>query len=95
MNAKDFIKKYEGWFSYVEREKLKQEMEADLQAYLKAKETETWNAAIDAAKFDELWDEHSEHIGSDLWELEQVAGSSVITKRNFNEMVKSILNLKK
>lgn len=22
-----------------------------------------WNAAIDAPKFDELWDEHSEHIG--------------------------------
>lgn len=35
--------------------------------------------------WDEFWDEASEHIDDNVFGLEQVAGSSVITKRSFEK----------
>lgn len=36
MTKQEFISKYEGWFSYTGRDKLKKQMEADLESVIKA-----------------------------------------------------------
>jgi hypothetical protein len=60
MTAKEFITKYEGWFSYVNREKLIEEMESDLQEYAEAKAKEAFEAATEVIDEDitipsEVW----------------------------------------
>lgn len=40
--------------------------------------------------FDELWDECSEYIDDDLFSLERVAGSSVITKSGWLKLIKKL-----
>jgi hypothetical protein len=36
---------------------------------------------------EELWDKHSEHIDDDLSSLEQVAGSSVLSRRDYDKLI--------
>lgn len=40
---------------------------------------------------EELWDEHSEYIDDNLFSLERVAGSSVLTEQNYKKLINDLL----
>jgi hypothetical protein len=52
--------------------------------YLKSQQA---GAKLDA---DELWDEYSEHVDDDIDSLQNVAGCSVVTRRQFNKLIAKI-----
>ena len=44
--------------------------------------------------YEDLWDKYSEYIDTDLFSLQQVAGSSIITRESYSKLVEEVIKVK-